>query len=194
MRGMKSFNIKIAAALLLVLVILVYVGLSSQSSRVLNAYEDKEIGFSIDLPKGWEVASKEVSNTVSSTWFNVASSSNASVPSVQFAVERFKRTPDMNKIIGNFGTGPFVQGLIESLWVDLGLDIKKNESVKIGDKSFVHIYSTYVGKGTKKEVTQHMYFIFTDLYYYRIGVDVYTDDWAKIGEEILKSVQTFKIL
>ncbi len=194
MRGMKLFNIKIAAALLLVLVILVYVGLSASSSEIFNTYEDKEIGFSIDLPKGWEVASKEISDTVSSTWFKESSFGNASTTSFQFAVERFKRTPDMNKIIDKFGTGPFVQGLIESLWVDLGLDIKKNETVKIGNKTFVHIYSTYVGKGSKKEVTQHMYFVFTDLYYYRIGVDVYTDDWAKVGENILKSVQTFKIL
>jgi hypothetical protein len=184
---------KIGIVLIVILATLGYFGFATQQAKDVSAYTDNEASFTIDLPQGWAVFSKEVSESVSSTWFQSASSTNAT-SSIQLAIERFKRTSDMNKTIKTFGTGPFTQGLIESLWVDLGLDIKKNEIVKIGDESFVHIHSTYVGKDTKREVTQHMFFIFTDLYYYRIGVDAYTDVWKKYQGDVMKSVYTFKVL
>jgi hypothetical protein len=157
-----------------------------------SPYIDSSAQFSIVLPQGWAVLEKENSTTSASTWFHNASSTDAG--NVRLAVERFERTAAMEKIIGSFGTEAFTQGLIESLWVDLDLNIVKNEKVTIGGIPFIHIHSSYVGKETQKEVTQHMYFAFTDTHYYRIGIDAYTDVWKKNNSELLASIETFKIL
>jgi hypothetical protein len=157
-----------------------------------NSYVDTEIGFSIELPPGFAVADKLNTATTSSTWFQNASTTATS--SVQVVVERFVISPELEKLVTQMGPGPVTQGLIENLWVDLGLNILTNERVTIGGVPFVHVHSTYVGKGTKKEVTQHMYFVFAPDYYYRLGVDVYSDEWEQNKEAILKAVNTFKVL
>ena len=160
--------------------------LYSQSSTEVKAtpYIDRDISFFIELPAGFVVAEKQNTATTSSTWFHDASTTATS--SAQLVVERFTISSELEKMVKQFGPGPVTQGLIENLWLDLELDILTNERITIGGVPFIHIHSTYIGKGSQKEVTQHMYFVFTPEYYYRIGVDVYSDAWEQNKESILR--------
>ncbi|MEK7646213.1 MAG: hypothetical protein AAB381_00770 [Patescibacteria group bacterium] len=171
----------------------IYAYVSSSSMHLQEVpYTDHALNFSIRLPEGWQVRATENSAKVSSIWFYNASST--ATTSASMAIERFIRTPETNKTIKMFGDEAFTQGLIESLWVDLDLNILKNERMMIGDAPVIHIHSTYEGKGTKREVTQHMYFTFIDNYYYRIGIDVYSDISVQEKDILVDSVNTFRIL
>jgi hypothetical protein len=191
MLRMKKISV-IAALIILIGLILWAIYPKSSGEIKTTAYIDQEIGFSIELPEGFAVADKLNTATTSSMWFQNASTTATS--SVQLVVERFVISPELEKLVKQMGPGPVTQGLIENLWVDLGLNIIANERVTIGGVPFIHVHSTYIGKGSKKEVTQHMYFVFAPDYYYRLGVDVYSEEWEQNKEAILKAVDTFKVL
>ncbi len=190
---LRMKKISLIAGLILVIGLIVWTVYSKSSNEIKAAsFIDQEIGFSIELPEGFVVADKLATATTSSVWFQNASTTATS--SVQLVVERFIISPELKKMVTQVGPGPVTQGLIESLWVDMELNIITNERVVIGGVPFVHVHSTYTGKGSKKEVTQHMYFVFTPDYYYRLGVDVYSDEWQQNKDSILAAIETFKLL
>lgn len=151
-------------------------------------YVDLLSKFSINLPTGWSILSKENTETTSKISFSNPSAKD--VPSAKITVERLERNAGMNKNIKEMGEDAVLLLLADDLGVSLGLTKPSIKKISINGVNYFQLSGVYVGQASKKEVTQNVYFALTPDAHYRIGVDAYTDVWVKDKDAILQSINS----
>lgn len=176
-------NIKpIIVVVATVLILVVASVFNSQRTHV-----DEISKYSIQLPWGWSVTNEVHATTTSDTLFGDGEST--------IVVKRFDRTEKVENAINFMGKGEFMVFLTDQLKADInGYTVVSTSTVKIGDKEYYKLDSKYNGRTSQKEVVSNAYIILTDSSYYIIGTDVYLESWDKKKGDIIKSINTFKLI
>ncbi len=159
-----------------------------------SIYTDQLGYFSLELPSGWKEVDSIYGTTTETVLFS-GSGVNEQDVGTRITVNKYERTKKVDNAIKIYTEEGFSQLIAND--VKFGLNEYKelsNATTSIQGRMFYVIKGTYVGIKSRREVTQYLYITHTSDSYYLIGIDVYSDLWAANEDEVLRSIDTFKLL
>ncbi len=148
-------------------------------------FVDSTLNFSINLPVGWSVSNRTSLDETQTVTFT-----NPKIAGAKIDVTRIERNVEMEKKIKEMSEDVVLLLLADDLSVAMEMSTRVIKKIDINGKNYFQLSGVYAGKTSQREVTQNVYFALTPEAHYRIGVDVYTDVWAKEKDAIMQSVDS----